>query len=117
MKKIAFVALIGLLAVAACKKDKNTTYKVKFSVSGTAVSQFKITQGVTDNFMAIPFTGTRDTTVYLQSVTTLKLDAKGDGPGMEGTIYVNDVPVVTGNDPDIDGDNKTQVKIEYVIPQ
>ena len=117
MKKITFFALISLLSIVACKKDKDTTYKVKYSVSGTAVSQYKMTVGIYDNFVSTPFTGTKDTTIYMQSVSTLKLDAMGDGPSMAGTIYVNDVPIITGNDPDTDGDNKTQVKIEYVNPQ
>ena len=116
MKKISFIALIGLLfVVAACNKETNTTYKVKFSVVGTEVTEFKISDGVSDNFISIPFTGTKDTTVYLQSVATLKVSAKGDGPSLIGTIFINDMPVMSGYDSDEDGDNKTEVAAEYTI--
>ena len=117
MKKIAFVALIGLFSVVACNKGENTTYKIKYSVSGTAVTEFKITAGITEYFITTPFDGTMDTTIILQSVSPLRLDAKGDGPSLIGTIFVNDMPVLSGYDSDTDGDNKTQVTTEYLIPQ
>ena len=118
MKKITLLASIGFL-LFACKKEKeSTTYKVKYVVTGTFVNQFKITQGTTDNFVATPFSGTKDTTVYMQSGTMLKLDTKAENNNnLVGTIYVNEVLKVTGTDLDIDGDGKTQVKIEYALTQ
>ena len=115
MKKIAFIALIGLLFIVACTKEKNTTYKIKFSVIGTTVTEFKINDGVSDKFILAPFTESKDTTIYLQSVTTLKLDAKGDGPSLIGTIFINDMPVISGYDSDVDGDNMTQMTATYTI--
>jgi len=117
MKQIALLASVVLLLVS-CKKDKDsTTYKVKYSVTGNFVNQFKITNGTTDNFVATPFSGTKDTTVYMQSGTMLKLDTKAENNNLVGAIYVNDVLKVTGTDTDTDGDGKTQVKIEYGLPQ
>ena len=117
MKRIAFGALIGLLFIVACTKARTTPYKVTYSVSGTAVTEFKITAGITEYFITTPFDGTMDTTIILQSVSPLRLDAKGDGPSLIGTIFVNDMPVLSGYDSDTDGDNKTQVTTEYLIPQ
>ena len=115
MKKVTFLALIILFTVVACKKDTNTTYKIKFAVTGTDVTQFKINDGVTDHFVTAQFSGTKDTTIYLQSISTLKVDAMSDGPSLYATIFVNDIPVITGYDADEDGDSKTQVKPEYTI--
>lgn len=116
MKKIVLLSSFVCLLLA-CKKENATTYKVKYSVTGNAVNQYKITVGSTDNFVETPFTGTKDTTIYISS-GTVKLDAKADG-GMTlvGSISINDLPVATGSDDDIDGDNKTQVKLEYTISQ
>jgi len=117
MKQIALLSSIVLL-LCSCKKDKNSTiYKVTYSVTGDNVNQFKITQGTTDNFVATPFSGTKDTTVYMQSGTMLKLDTKADNNNLVGSIYVNDVLKATATDADVDGDNKTQVKIDYGLPQ
>ena len=117
MKKIALLASIVLL-LSSCKKDKDSTvYKVKYSVTGNSVNQFKITEGTTDKLVATPFSGTKDTTIYIQSGTMLKLDTKADNNNLVGSIYVNDVLKATGTDTDIDGDGKTQVKIEYGLPQ
>ncbi|SRR5258706_1926770 len=117
MKKVALLTSIVFL-LFSCKKDKdNTLYKVTYSVTGNSVNQFKITEGTTDKFVAIPFSGTRDTTIYIQSGTMLKLDTKADNNNLVGSIFVNDVLKATGTDTDIDGDGKTQVKIEYGLPQ
>ena len=116
MKKLALLSSIFFL-LFSCKKDKNNTlYKVTYSVTGNNVNQFKITQGTTDNFVATPFSGTKDTTVYMQSGTMLKLDTKADNNNLVGSIYVNDVLKATGTDTDIDGDGKTQVKLDYGLP-
>lgn len=117
MKKIVLLPFI-LLLLQSCKKDKITTYKIKYSVTGTAVTQFKISYSSTDKFLATPFTGTKDTTFYQAVGTDLKLDAKADSHNiLTGSISINDVIVSTFTDTDVDGDNKTQVKIDYTITQ
>ena len=116
MKKIALLSSIVFL-LFSCKKDKNnTTYKVRYSVTGNSVNQFKITQGGTDNLVSTPFSGTKDTTIYLSAGVLVKLDTKADNNNLVGTIYVNDVLKATATDTDLDGDGKTQVKIEYGLP-
>jgi hypothetical protein len=117
MRKIAILSSI-LFLLFACKKDKNIgTYKVKYVVTGNSVNQFKITLGTADNLVATPFSGTKDTTVYMQAGTMLKLDTKADNNNLVGSIYVDDVLKATGTDSDLDGDGKTEVKIEYGLPQ
>ena len=117
MKKVALLSSIVLL-LFACKKDKNsTTYKVTYVVTGNSVNQFKITEGTTDKFVGAPFSGTKDTTIYIQAGTMVKLDTKADNNNLVGSIFVNDVLKATGTDTDIDGDGKTQVKLEYGLPQ
>ena len=118
MKKVAVLSSLFVL-LFSCKKEKNSSvYKVKYSVTGNSVNQFKFTEGSTDRFVVTPFSGTKDTTIYIQSGTTLKLDTKADNNNnLVGSIYVNDVLKATGTDTDIDGDGKTQVKIEYGLPQ
>jgi hypothetical protein len=118
MKKIALLLSPMVLLLFSCKKDKNATiYKVTYVVAGDNVNQFKITQGATDNTVATPFSGTKDTTVYVQSGTMLKLDTKADNHNLVGSIYVNDVLKATATDTDVDGDSKTQVKLDYGVPQ
>jgi len=117
MKKIVLLSSIIFLLFSSCKKDKENIYKVKYTVTGNSVNQFKITQGGTDNFVSTPFSGTKDTTVYLSAGVLVKLDTKADNNNLVGTIYVNDVLKVTATDTDLDGDSKTQVKIEYGLPQ
>ncbi|MBA2745028.1 MAG: hypothetical protein H0U44_02275 [Flavisolibacter sp.] len=103
-------------SLIACKKD-NQNAKVTYRVTGSGVSQFKISNGATEHYVNIPFTGTRDTTVYLAYSTNIKLDLKADGgTTLQGTIFVNNVLVSTLSDADIDGDNKTEVKLAYLIP-
>ena len=117
MKKLVVLTSVVFL-LFSCKKDKNNnTYKVRYSVTGDMVNQFKITQGTTDDFVVSPFSGTKDTTIYIQSGTMLKLDTKADNHYLLGSIYVNDVLQATGTDNDLDGDGKTEVKIQYGIPQ
>jgi len=117
MKKVAVLSSLFVL-LFSCKKDKNgTVYKVKYSVTGNSVNQFKITEGSSDKFVVTPFSGTKDTTIYILSGTMLKLDTKADNNNLVGSIYVDDVLKATGTDTDIDGDGKTQVKIEYGLPQ
>ncbi|MDN3657240.1 hypothetical protein QWZ08_16440 [Ferruginibacter paludis] len=115
MKKILLACAIFFL-LFSCKKDSTgTTYKVKYTVTGNNVSQFKITQGVTDNYVLTPFSGTKDTTLSMQPGATLKLDTKATNNNLVGSIYVNDVLKATGADLDTDGDGKTEVKIDYTL--
>ena len=116
MKRLATIALCSLMFVS-CKKDKSDTYKVTYITSGTSVTQFKFTTGSTDNLAAVPFTGQRDTTVYANPGTYLKLDLKANSNNLTGKILVNDVIVVSGSDTDTDGDGKSNVKIEYTVPK
>ena len=115
MKTIALFSL-AILLFLSCKKDNNTTqYKVKYVVTGENVTQFKISQNTTDNFVKTPFSGTKDTTVYVEFGATLKLDTKAENHNLVGSIYVNDVLKATGTDLDSNQDNKTEVKIDYTI--
>ena len=114
MKKIASLSLAALMFFS-CKKD-NETFKVRYTVTGVDVSQFKISYNLTDHLAETPFTGTKDTTIYQSIGTVLKLDTKAEGHNnLVGSIYVNDYIVATATDEDTDADNKTQVKIDYTI--
>jgi hypothetical protein len=103
----------------SCGKSSNssqsTTYKVKYTVTGDSVNQFKISLFANDLFLQTPFSGTRDTTIYVYFGADLKLDAKAIDSNLVGSIYVNDVLKATGTDLDADGDGKTEVKIGYTI--
>lgn len=91
--------------------------KVTYKVTGSQVDQFKITNGSTESWVKVPFTGTRDTTVYVAYGTNVKLDAKADGgTPLAGIIYINNAQVAMLTDTDNDADNKTQVKLDYAIP-
>jgi hypothetical protein len=116
MKKITFL-LLGSLLFFACKKEKNETHTVKFVTTGNNVTQFKIYQGSTIADKAVPFTGTQDTTIVVTKGTMVKLDSKANSNTLTGKIFVDGTQVVTGTDADTDGDGKSQVKIEYNIPQ
>jgi len=114
------LSLIGLTLFSCKKKEETTLYKVKFSVTGTSVNQFKFnTEGLPGSTsVATPFTGTKDTTVYVGAAKVLSLDTKADAATscpLVGTIYVNDVQVATQTDTDSDKDGKTQVKFSYTM--
>jgi hypothetical protein len=116
MKNLLAIAFLVLLF--SCKKNDATgSYKVRYSVTGNSVTQFKISYNLTDKYLLIPFTGTRDTTFYQPAGTALKLDAKATSHNdLVGSIFVNDVLKVTLTDNDADNDSKTQVKIDYTLP-
>ncbi len=103
----------------SCSKSSNsshsTTYKVKYTVTGDSVTQFKISVFANDVFLQTPFSGTRDTTIYVYYGADVRLDAKGIDSNLAASIYVNDVLKATGTDPDANGDGKTEVKIGYTI--
>lgn len=115
MKKALFIS-ISMLTLFACKKDKSETFKVRYIVTGDNVNQFKISYGVTHNLLTVPFSGTKDTTIYQPASTAVKLDTKANNNNLVGTIYVNDVLVASQTDTDADGDGKTEVKLDYTIP-
>ena len=114
MKTFALLSSIVFLFLS-CKKDNNTSYKVKYVVTGDSVNQFKITIGATDEFVKATFSGTKDTTVYVQAGTNVKLDTKANDHNLVGSIYVNDVLAATATDTDTDGDGKTEVKLDYTV--
>lgn len=117
MKNLMCLLFI-IAAFTSCKKSNNQTYKVKYVVTGSAVNQFKLTVNSNDKVVATPYTGTRDTTIYTTAGVNLKLDTKASGLSpLIGYMYVNDVLVTSITDADSDGDNKTQVKLTYDIPQ
>lgn len=116
MKKISLLAL-AIMSLVACKKDHEGAYKVRYTLTGTIVEQFKVNYNTTEHFVETPFTGTRDTTLYVQAGTTISLDAKaGSSEDLIGSIYVNDGLVATQTDGDADADGKTAIKVEYTIP-
>ena len=99
MKKIALLSFAAFMFFS-CKKD-NETFKVRYTVTGVDVSQFKISYNTTDHLAETPFTGTKDTTIYQSIGTVLKLDIKADSHySLLGSIYVNDNLVATGTDED-----------------
>ena len=114
MKKIAILLLASFMFFA-CKKDQDETYTVKFVTTGTNVTQFKFYQGSTSADKAVPFSGTQDTIMTVAAGTMVKLDSKANSNNLSGAIFVNGVQVVSGVDTDIDGDGKSQVKIEYTL--
>lgn len=115
MKKTLFVSF-AFLALFACKKDKSETFKIRYTVTGNTINQFKISYGLTDKDITVPFSGTKDTTIYQPAGTPVKLDAKANNNNLFGAIYVNDVLVASQTDADTDGDGKTEVKLDYTIP-
>jgi hypothetical protein len=115
--KPTIILSIATLFLFACKKDNGTMYKVKYVVDGTSVNTYKISYGLVDNNVVTPFTGMRDTTVMQPAGTDVKLDSKAAGPSLTGSIYVNDVLVATQTDPDSLSTNKTEVKLDYVLPK
>ena len=108
-----------ILIFTSCTKNGNssysTTYKVQYTVTGDSVNQFKISLFENDVFLQTPFSGTRDTTLYVYFGADLRLDARAIDSNLVGSIYVNDVLKATGTDLDADGDGKTEVKIGYTI--
>ena len=115
MKPLALFSSVIFLLISCSKNNDSNSYKVKYVVSGDSVNQFKITVASTDQFVKSGFSGTRDTTVYVQAGTNLKLDTKGNNSNLTGSIYVNDVLAVTGTDTDLDTDLKTEVKLDYTV--
>jgi hypothetical protein len=115
MKTIALLSSVFFLFLSCSKSNNSTSYKVKYVVTGDSVNQFKISQGATDEFVKTDFSGTKDTTIYVQAGTDVKLDAKANDHNLVGSIYVNDALAVTGTDLDSNQDNKTEVKLEYVV--
>ncbi|MDP4265694.1 MAG: hypothetical protein Q8941_24455 [Bacteroidota bacterium] len=112
---IVFPVILILISCSKSGNSPNTTYKVRYTVTGDSVTQFKISLFGNDVFLQTPFSGTRDTTIYVYFGADLRLDAKAVDSNLAASIYVNDVLKATGTDPDADGDGKTEVKIGYTI--
>jgi hypothetical protein len=117
IKTTAILFPVVLLFISCSKSGSspNTTYKVRYTVTGDSVTQFKISLFANDVFLQTPFSGTRDTTIYVYFGADLRLDAKAIDSSLVGSIYVNDVLKATGTDLDTDGDGKTEVKTGYTI--
>jgi hypothetical protein len=117
--KVTAILFYIVLLFISCSKSGNSsyspTYKVKFTVTGDSVNQFKISLFANDVFLQTPISGTRDTTLYAYFGADLRLDAKAIDSNLVGSIYVNDVLKATGTDLDADGDGNTEVKIGYTI--
>jgi len=115
MKTFAFFCSVVFLFMSCSKSNNSNSYKVKYVVTGDSVNQFKITIASTDQFVQSIFSGTKDTTVYVQAGTNVKLDTKANNHNLVGSIYVDDVLAVTGTDADSDGDGKTEVKLDHTV--
>jgi len=117
MKAIISLPVI-LFLLSACGKSSDSssyTYKVRFVVTGDSVTQFTISLNAYDNTVSTPFSGMKDTTIYVQFGANLRLDAKAIDSNLVGSIYVNDVLKATATDKDSDGNGKTEVKTGYSI--
>lgn len=113
MKNIILIAA-SLLLFVACDKEE-TVQKVKFSVTGTSVTDAKFNYKSSIHGIPTPFDGTRDTTIIASIGESISLDAKATGGQLAGKIFVNDALVAEKTDEDIDADGKTQVKISWTI--
>lgn len=119
MKKTAIFSFLSI-SLFACTKEvvkQDGKFKVTFSVTGRSVEQFKTSCNSIINNVNTPFSGTKDTTIYVQGGTVLKLETRaGSQEDLDAYIYVNDVFVATMTDTDPDDDGKTEVQIEYTLP-
>lgn len=122
MKLIALLlfSTILIFLLSCTKENNNTTFKVRYAVTGDSVTQFKISQnGAEGFFVTTPFLGTLDTVIYIESGkgSTLKLDAIGNCANLVGTIDVDGSLRAFGSESDTDGDGITTVSVEYTIPK
>lgn len=113
MKNLLLIAAL-LLSIVACDKEE-VVQEVKFSVTGTSVTDAKFNYKSSIHSIRTPFDGTRDTTIIANIGESISLDAKATGGPLTGKIFVNDVLVAEQNDEDADADGKTQVKINWTI--
>ena len=111
MKNVVPIAAM-LLLVVACGKEE-TTQEVKFSVTGTSVTEVKFNYKNSIQNIKTPFDGRWDTTVIANIGETISLDSKATGGALTGQVFVNDVLVAEEEDADTDGDGKTQVKVNW----
>ena len=111
MKNVILIATLLLLAIA-CDKEE-TTQEVKFSVTGTSVTEVKFNYKNSIQNIKTPFDGTWDTTIVANIGETISLDSKATGGALAGKVFVNDVLVAEQIDSDTDGDGKTQVKVNW----
>ncbi|WP_017732333.1 hypothetical protein [Nafulsella turpanensis] len=115
MKNVILIAAL-LLLVVACGKEE-TTQEVKFSVTGTSVTEVKFNYKNSIQDVKTPFNGTWDTTIVANIGETISLDSKATGGALTGKVFVNDVLVAEKTDADSDGDGKTQVKVDWTTVQ
>ena len=111
MKNVILIAAM-LLLIVACDKEE-TTQEVKFSVTGTSVTEVKFNYKNSIQNIKTPFDGTWDTTIVANIGETISLDSKATGGALTGQVFVNDVLVAEQIDSDSDGDGKTQVKVNW----
>ena len=111
MKNLVLIAAI-LMLVVACGKEE-TTQEVKFSVTGTSVTEVKFNYKNSIQNIKTPFDGMWDTTIVANIGETISLDSKATGGALTGQVFVNDVLVAEEEDADTDGDGKTQVKVNW----
>ena len=118
MKRLAILSLIAVVLFACKKENKHEgEYGVRYVITGTNVDQFKATVDSTGHIVATPFSGTKDTTIYVHASSVIKLEAKASShEALSGSIAVDGTQVASLTDTDGDGDSKTQIKLEYTIP-
>ena len=118
MKSIALVSVLFFL-FSCTKENTNTTFKVRYAVSGDVVNEFKITQNGQDIYVTAPYSGSLDTVIYIESGagSILKLEASGDCANLSGLIDIDGSLRATSADADIDGDGIAHVSVEYTIPK
>ena len=111
MKNVILIAAM-LLLVVACGKEE-ITQEVKFSVTGTSVTEVKFNYKNSIQNIKTPFDGTWDTTIVANIGETISLDSKATGGALTGQVFVYGVLVAEQIDSDTDGDSKTQVKVNW----
>ena len=115
MKNLLLGAMIVTLFSACSKEEENSQMAVKFSVTGQDVTEVKFNYKNTISGFKVPFSGTRDTTIYANIGETISVDAKSTGGALKGQIFVNNNLAAEQIDADTDGDGKTQVKTTWTI--
>lgn len=115
MKNLLLLSAV-MLVLASCGEEKEETQRtVKFTLTGTDVTEAKFNYKSTISAIKTPFTGSWDTTVYANIGETLSLDAKATGGTLKGQVFVGGVLNAEQIDADADGDGKTQVKVALTV--
>lgn len=115
MKNLLLLSAV-LVMLSSCGDDKEETQRtVKFTLTGSNVTEAKFNYKSTISAVKTPFTGTWDTTVYVNIGETLSLDAKSTGGHLKGQVFVGNTLNAEQIDADTDGDGKTQVKVALTV--